>query len=117
MNYVKTFAEILALALDGISSLEEIERTIENPRFMNQGDLAFPCFQLARTLRKSPVMFAQELSHQLQNRGSDTFKLIEAAGGYVNAFLNKAKTSKEVLTEILEKQNSYGIWLSVKIAL
>jgi arginyl-tRNA synthetase len=108
MNYVKTFAEILALVLDGISSLEEIERSIENPRFMNQGDLAFPCFQLARTLRKSPVMIAQELSHQLQNRGNDSFERIEAAGGYVNGFLNKAKTSKEVLTEILEKQNSYG---------
>lgn len=108
MNYVKTFAEILALVLDGISSLEEIERSIENPRFMNQGDLAFPCFQLARTLRKSPVMIAEELSHQLQNCGNDSFERIEAAGGYVNAFLNKAKTSKEVLTEILEKQNSYG---------
>jgi arginyl-tRNA synthetase len=108
MNYVKTFAEILTLALEGISSLEEIERSIENPRFMNQGDLAFPCFQLARTLRKSPVMIAAELSLQLQNRGDDTFERIEAAGGYVNVFLNKSKTSKKVLTEILEKQNSYG---------
>ncbi|MCM3664815.1 arginine--tRNA ligase [Mesobacillus subterraneus] len=108
MSFEKTFAEILDLLLDGVISLEEIERSIEKPRFMNHGDLAFPCFQLARTLRKPPVMIAEELSHQLQNRGDDSFERIVAAGGYVNAFLNKSKTSKKVLTEILEKQNSYG---------
>jgi arginyl-tRNA synthetase len=108
MSFEQTFAEILDLLLDGVIPLEEIERSIEKPRFLNQGDLAFPCFQLARTLRKPPVMIAEELSHHLQIRGDGSFERIEAAGGYVNVFLNKPKTSKKILTEILEKQNSYG---------
>ncbi|RSD25536.1 arginine--tRNA ligase [Mesobacillus subterraneus] len=108
MNYVKDYAEKIASVLDGFMSSSEIEPIIEKPRFMNQGDLAFPCFQLAKVMKKSPVVIAEGLSKQLQDISGESFERIVSAGGYVNAFLNKSMTAKKVLKEILDKKEKYG---------
>jgi arginyl-tRNA synthetase len=108
MKYVKQFANLLADVIDGPLSVEEIERLIEKPRFMHQGDLAFPCFQLAKVIHKSPVKIAEEISVQLQLNGSDFFEKIESAGSYMNIFINKSMAAKEVLNEVLTLKNHYG---------
>jgi arginyl-tRNA synthetase len=108
MDYVKLFAELLAAELEGALTSSEIERLIEKPKFLNQGDLAFPCYQLARIMKKPPVEIAKELSARLQSSIDDSMERFEAAGGYVNAFLNKAKVTKEILIEIGQKKNHYG---------
>jgi len=48
MKYVKLFTEIIDSVLDEKLTIEDVEQLIEKPRFANQGDLAFPCFQLAK---------------------------------------------------------------------
>ncbi|MBT2641385.1 arginine--tRNA ligase [Bacillus sp. ISL-41] len=108
MNYVKLFSELLAARIDGLLSSNEIEVLIEKPKFLQQGDLAFPCFQLAKTMRKPPFEIAKELSLRLQSRVDEPFDRFEAVGGYVNAFLNKSKVAKELLNEIQQKKNHYG---------
>lgn len=108
MDYVKLYAELLAAQLEGALTFSEIERLIEKPKFLHQGDLAFPCFQLAKTMRKPPVEIAKELSARLQSSIDDSMECFEAAGGYVNAFLNKTKVTKELLTEIGQKKHHYG---------
>ncbi|MBT2681062.1 arginine--tRNA ligase [Bacillus sp. ISL-35] len=108
MKYGKKYSELLAQEFNGILSLNDIERLIEKPKFLQQGDLAFPCFQMAKILRKSPVEIAKDISHKLQSRNESDFDRFEAVGGYVNAFLNKSKAAAEILHEITEKKNHYG---------
>lgn len=43
----------------------EIEKGIETPREKNMGDYAFPCFRLAKTLKKAPQMIADEIKKKL----------------------------------------------------
>ena len=42
-----------------------IESAMEVPKDRKLGDLAFPCFRLAKELRKAPPLIAQELAAQL----------------------------------------------------
>jgi len=57
------------------------------------GDYCIPCFKLARTLRKSPVMIAQDLA-KLPLPAA--FSKAEAVNGYVNFFLDKGAYAGEV---------------------
>jgi arginyl-tRNA synthetase len=108
MKYVKQYSELLAAEINGVLSSSDIERLIEKPKFLHQGDLAFPCFQLAKFMRIPPVEIAKELSCRLQSGLDDSIQHIEAVGGYINAYLNKSKVAKELLDEILQKKNHYG---------
>ena len=46
---------------------EQVEELLEIPPDENMGDFAFPCFSLAKILRKSPVIIAGELMESLQD--------------------------------------------------
>ncbi|HAR85443.1 MAG TPA: arginine--tRNA ligase, partial [Clostridium sp.] len=46
---------------------ETIERLVENPPKPEMGDFAFPCFQLAKSMKKAPNMIAQDLKGLLGN--------------------------------------------------
>ena len=55
---IEKIAEITQLEKEQISAL------IETPPEKKMGDLAFPCFILARTMRKAPPMIAAELAEK-----------------------------------------------------
>ncbi|WP_312651144.1 arginine--tRNA ligase [Proteiniclasticum sp.] len=93
-----------------ISSLLEIEkdevsRLLEIPPKQEMGDYAFPCFQLAKTLRKAPNMIANELKDKLE---ISEIERIEVLGPYVNFFLNKSVFLEGVVKEILCSEDEYG---------
>lgn len=71
---------------------------IELPPNTELGDLAFPCFTLAKTLRKAPPVLASEIVSQLENNLPGQFIKVHAVGPYVNIFLNSAEYVKAVLT-------------------
>jgi arginyl-tRNA synthetase len=73
----------------------EIERLIETPPQESLGDFAFPCFPLARILRKSPAVIAGEIRNALSN--DPGFEKIEAVSGYCNFFLNKTMLALRTL--------------------
>lgn len=79
---------------------------IEIPPQSNMGDYAFPCFQLAKVMRKSPNMIAAELSEKLQP--DNILEKAEAAGGYLNFFVNKKEYIRLLVEEVLEKGESFG---------
>lgn len=105
MELLKTYAEEIALELNGWVELDEIINLIEQPKFDKQGDLAFPCFTLAKEMKKSPAKIAEELAARISN---PLFEKIVAEGPYVNCFYNKTVVSLEVLKDILHKQGDYG---------
>lgn len=49
---------------------KEIQRGIETPKERNMGDYAFPCFRLAKTLRKAPQAIAEEIREKIDLDGS-----------------------------------------------
>lgn len=107
MNVKKIFAEQLQKSIENSLTIEEIELLIEQPKNPSLGDLAFPCFSLAKTYRKSPVDIAKSVAQSLQH---PLFQEIQAVGPYVNVFLNREQFSHHVVKQILQEKNHYGSW-------
>ncbi|WP_077617190.1 arginine--tRNA ligase [Bacillus sinesaloumensis] len=105
MNVVQVYAEEISTQLQHVLTYDEIVKLIEKPKYQEQGDLAFPCFTLAKKYRKAPVVIAQEIAASLRN---PLFEKVVPEGPYVNCFLNKQEVSKHILQTILTKGEKYG---------
>ena len=70
------------------------------------GDLALPCFKLAKSLRRAPVMIAQVLADGMN---CPCVQSAEALNGYLNIRLDPAYLSSHVLAAVLEKKEKYGV--------
>jgi len=102
------FKEKIAKNIAKIVELDEneIKNYIEIPPNKQMGDYSFPCFKLAKTLKKSPQEIATQISEKIEkNIEIENIKII---GGYLNFFVNKEILIEEVLTEINKKQEKYG---------
>lgn len=72
--------------VEGLSR-EDIASLIEIPPKPELGDFAFPCFRLAKTMRKAPQMIAQDICDAI---GSvDFIDEIKVQGAYLNFYINK----------------------------
>ena len=85
---------------------KELETYIEEPKDTKNGDYAFPCFRLAKELKKAPPQIANEIKEKIEIDESITPK-VEIAGGYLNFYINKELLAKEVIKEMAETEN-YG---------
>ena len=106
------FKEIIAQAVAKATNIEEQEiyTYIEVPKDTKNGDYAFPCFRLAKVLRKAPPAIAEELKANIENDNYiDTNQItkIEIAGGYLNFFVNKNAITKQIIEEIAQNEE-YG---------
>ena len=86
----------------------EIEDTnllsyVEVPKDSSMGDYSFPCFRLAKELKKSPQIIANEIKEKLDIENSEIEK-VEIVGGYLNFFLKKEIIAKEVINEFASSQ-------------
>jgi arginyl-tRNA synthetase len=79
---------------------------LEIPPDPKLGDYAFPCFGLAKQLKKSPAEIARDISSKF--RQTENIEKAEAAGPYVNFFVNKAKRAEIVLKDVMKKKDRYG---------
>jgi arginyl-tRNA synthetase len=84
------------------------EIPLEAPSVPEFGDFAFPCFILAKKLKKNPVQIAAELAKKLDNKKPEFVIKVEARGPYVNFFIDNAYLGKKVLTEIFSNRANYG---------
>lgn len=105
MALLRTYAEEIALSLNGIMEFADIIKLIEQPKYDTQGDLAFPCFTLAKILKKSPLTIANELALDVSH---PLFEKVVAEGPYVNCFYNKSVVSLKVMKTVIDKQANYG---------
>ena len=86
---------------------EEIKGYLEVPPDKTMGDYAFPCFRLAKTLKKAPPMIAEEIKNKM-DVDSNLISKFEVQGGYLNFFVNSNALVKEVLGEIDKFKENYG---------
>lgn len=104
VDFKKLIGEKIANATQ--LDIEEIINYIEIPPNKQMGDYAFPCFKLAKTLRKAPPAIATEISEKIKT--DDNIERVEVVGGYLNFYINKLSLTKIVLEEIDAKSENYG---------
>ncbi|MBN1578659.1 MAG: arginine--tRNA ligase [Chitinispirillaceae bacterium] len=100
----ETIIQLLASEFAGSLSADDIGRLLEIPPSPEMGDYAFPCFTLARVLRKSPVTIAEELMKKIMP--NEAFEKITAMSGYLNFFVDKNQFAASVLSRALAE--GYG---------
>jgi len=103
MDYKNYIAKLLCTHIE--IDEENIEKLIEIPPKPEMGDFAFPCFSLAKTMRKAPNMISTELKEKIVD---ENFERVEAFGPYLNFFVNKESFVKNILEKILNEKEDYG---------
>ena len=105
IDFKKEIAEIIAKNLEGLTE-DEIKSMIEIPQDQFMGDYAFPCFRLAKTMRKAPNLIAAELAEKLQ--GEQLFSEVSPVNAYVNMFVSREEMMKSTVSEVLEEKENFG---------
>ncbi len=106
---MKDFKDIIANAVYdealGLST-DEIRDLIEIPSDEKMGDYAFPCFRLAKTMRKAPQMIAADIADRVS--GGEFFEKVENVNAYVNFFIDRAYFAGQVVEEVNSLGDKYG---------
>ena len=102
------FKQIIGQAIAKVTNLneKELESYIEKPKDQKNGDYAFPCFKLAKELRKVPAIIANDIQEKIEI-DKEKIEKIEVVGGYLNFYINKNAITKEVLEKV-ELDEEYG---------
>jgi arginyl-tRNA synthetase len=117
-DYRREIAERLAgaVAEAGLTS-DDVYALVETPPDDEKGDYAFPCFRLAKTLRKAPQQIAAELAETLATEGaragesagsSAAVDKVVSEGAYVNFFLSRAAFARDVVSSVCADPDAYG---------
>ena len=104
-DYKNQIAELIAEEIEDISA-KEIRDAIEVPPEKEMGDYAFPCFKLARVLRKAPPVIAKDLTEKI--RDNELFERVESVNAYVNMYLLRDGYIKDVLADAVKQGSDYG---------
>jgi arginyl-tRNA synthetase len=101
-------AERLARALTQVYRVQpecwsaaKIVSLIERPKDAAMGDLAFPCFRLAKELKAAPPVIAQTLAKAFEQDGSPWISKVAPAGPFVNFFVNADSLAKLLIPKVL----------------
>ncbi len=96
-------ADALRLVLDDL--------TIDMPVTLDRapegmGDIAFPCFPLAKKLRKAPDAIAKDIASKIPAKGM--IEKVEAKGGYVNFYVRFESLAQVAIDTALAQKECYG---------
>ena len=64
INYKNEIAKYIQDTLD--TKINELESFIEIPPNTEMGDYSFPCFKLAKELKKSPIVIAEDINRKIK---------------------------------------------------
>ena len=104
-NVKREIAEILSQQVESLTA-DEIEKLVEIPADPKMGDYAFPCFRLAKVMRKAPAMIAADIAAAIAD--SALFEKVEPVNAYVNMFLSKEEFARIVLGAVSEQGEKFG---------
>lgn len=82
---------------------------VEVPPKIELGDLAFPVFALAKTLRSAPASIAKELETLLAGRYGSQVRFVRADGPYVNLALQRAEVFQQTLVKVASDGDRFGM--------
>ena len=84
---------------------ETILSMLEIPPEKEMGDYAFPCFRLAKEMRKAPALIAKDTAEALA--GEELLESVQAVGPYLNMRVNKAAVV-QIVTEEYTSGSPFG---------
>jgi arginyl-tRNA synthetase len=98
----------IASAIAAAANLDknEVYLNIETPPDKKMGDYAFPCFRLAKTLRKAPPLIAKEISSKIEK--PDFISEIKVQSAYLNFFTDKSVFAEKVISKVIAEKENYG---------
>jgi len=103
----RVFAPLISLFAEATELEErEVAGLLCPPPSAELGDFAFPCFVLAKRLRKSPAQIAAELAERVNS--NDTIASAVAVGPYVNVRLHRAPFISTLLEEVRNQGEQFG---------
>lgn len=84
---------------------DQLIQLLETPPSREKGDIAFPCFQLAKTLRQAPPKIAEELTEKLNKQDLNTYHIekVVATGPYINFFFNRKSFTVSMLEQSMDQ--------------
>jgi arginyl-tRNA synthetase len=83
--------------------ISKVENLVEIPPKEDMGDFAFPCFGLAKKLKKNPLVIAEDLSEKFRKNLSKAISGVDFNGAYVNFFIDKKILAKDVLRDVFKR--------------
>lgn len=95
--------DLIAKNVEGLSA-DEINDILEIPPKPELGDFAFPCFRLAKTMRKAPQIIASDIKEAIGD--VDFLDDIQVQGAYINFFVNKELYLKSMISAAI--QDNFG---------
>ncbi len=95
--------DLIEKNIEGLTR-EDITGLIEIPPKPEMGDFAFPCFRLAKTMRKAPQMIAADIKDAIGE--IDFLEKIEVQGAYLNFYVKKDTFVKSMIDAAMSE--SFG---------
>lgn len=105
INYKEKIAEIIAPHVEGLETADILDM-IEIPADSNMGDYAFPCFKLAKVLRKAPPLIAAGITESISE--NEIFSDVQQVNAYVNMFVDKEMMAQQVVSQVIAEGRGYG---------
>lgn len=105
MDFKQKVVDIF-LSIDNELTIDEAMQMIEIPPSQDMGDYAVPCFKFAKKYKKAPAMIASEFADKIGI--VEEFQKIEAAGPYVNFFVDKIHFAEKILIQAYNEKESFG---------
>lgn len=105
---MQLFKDEAARLLSGLVPLEhnKICAELESPPDPGIGDLAFPCFKLAKLMKTAPSDIAADLADKIPV--NSFFSRVEANGPYLNFFCARKAMAAHTIQAVLSQKQQYG---------
>lgn len=85
---------------------EQVAKMISHPPDSKMGDYAFPCFPLAKTMKKAPNAIAAELCEKIELLAP--FSKVAPVGPYINFTVDKSAIVGDTIESVLKGQGSFS---------
>jgi arginyl-tRNA synthetase len=109
MRILDIEARVEALKNEALEEMDVPDEAIAEihvgkPPQPDMGDRGFPCFVLARHLRKAPPVIAGEVAEKVREQlvETDIIEEVRAVGPYVNVVFSRPKLAQTVISEALD---------------
>ncbi|MDP3059078.1 MAG: arginine--tRNA ligase, partial [bacterium] len=103
-KYRMIAAEKLAPMLQ--MTVQQVRDMMEVPPNPAWGDIAIPCFALAKSLRKAPNIIAADLASKLDLSGYAVRAM--AVGAYLNITLDSLLVASSIIGQVASEQDNFG---------
>lgn len=104
-NFKEEIAKAIGKNVEGIS-YDEVLEIVEIPVDNKMGDYAFPCFKLAKVLRKAPPLIAKGIAEALSD--NSIFEKVEQVNAYVNMFISKEELVQDAVEAVIKEGGTFG---------